>query len=160
MDVVEEAQYAAPSDSKVLITGESGAGKEVLAHLIHQRSHRSRRPMITINCAGVPESLLESELFGHTRGSFTDAHRDRRGLLEMADGGTVLLDEVGDMSMRMQTLLLASSRAARFSASGPTSTTPPSTSASLPPPITTSTNAPSRSCFAKTCITASTSSTS
>jgi DNA-binding NtrC family response regulator len=106
MDVVEEAQYAAPSDSKVLITGESGAGKEVLAHLIHQRSHRSRRPMITINCAGVPESLLESELFGHTRGSFTDAHRDRRGLLEMADGGTVLLDEVGDMSMRMQTLLL------------------------------------------------------
>ena len=101
LEVLEEAQYAAPTDSKVLITGESGVGKEVLAHVIHQRSARARRPMITINCAGVPETLLESELFGHTRGSFTDAHRDKRGLLELADGGTVLLDEVGEMSMRM-----------------------------------------------------------
>ena len=106
LDVLEEAQYAAPTESKVLITGESGVGKEVLAHVIHQRSARARRPMITINCAGVPETLLESELFGHTRGSFTDAHRDKRGLLELADGGTVLLDEVGEMSMRMQSMLL------------------------------------------------------
>jgi len=106
LDVLEEAQYAAPTESKVLITGESGVGKEVLAHVIHQRSSRARRPMITINCAGVPETLLESELFGHTRGSFTDAHRDKRGLLELADGGTVLLDEVGEMSMRMQSMLL------------------------------------------------------
>jgi DNA-binding NtrC family response regulator len=106
LELIEEAQYAAPSDSKVLITGESGVGKEVLAQMIHQRSTRSRHPMITINCAGVPETLLESELFGHTRGSFTDAHRDKRGLLEMADRGTVLLDEVGEMSMRMQTMLL------------------------------------------------------
>ena len=106
LDVLEEAQYVALTDSKVLITGESGVGKEVLAHIIHQRSPRGRRPMIAINCAGVPETLLESELFGHTRGSFTDAHRDKRGLLEMADGGTVLLDEVGEMSMRMQGMLL------------------------------------------------------
>ena len=105
-DVIEEAYCIAPSDSKVLISGESGVGKEVLAHIIHQRSARARRQFITINCAGVPETLLESELFGHMRGSFTDAHRDRRGLLEMADGGTVLLDEVGEMSMRMQTMLL------------------------------------------------------
>jgi DNA-binding NtrC family response regulator len=106
LDVIEEAQHIALCDSKVLITGESGVGKEVLAHVIHQRSTRVRRPLIAINCAGVPETLLESELFGHTRGSFTDAHRDKRGLLEMADGGTVLLDEVGEMSMRMQTMLL------------------------------------------------------
>jgi len=106
LDLIEEAQYAAPSDSKVLITGESGVGKEVLAQMIHQRSTRSRHPLITINCAGVPETLLESELFGHTRGSFTDAHRDKRGLLETADRGTVLLDEVGEMSMRMQSMLL------------------------------------------------------
>jgi two-component system, NtrC family, response regulator AtoC len=105
-EVIDEARHAAKTDSKVLITGESGVGKEVLAHLIHQHSHRAKRPLVAINCAGVPESLLESELFGHARGSFTDAHSDKRGLLEMADGGTVLLDEVGDMSMRMQTLLL------------------------------------------------------
>jgi two-component system, NtrC family, response regulator AtoC len=105
-EVLDEARHAAKTDSKVLITGESGVGKEVLAHLIHQHSHRAKRPMVAINCAGVPESLLESELFGHVRGSFTDAHADKRGLLEMADGGTVMLDEVGDMSMRMQTLLL------------------------------------------------------
>jgi DNA-binding NtrC family response regulator len=105
-DLVEEAQQIAACDCKVLITGESGVGKELLARLIHERSPRSRRPLITINCGGVAETLLESELFGHLRGSFTDAHRDRRGLLEMADGGTVLLDEVGEMSLRMQTLLL------------------------------------------------------
>lgn len=105
-DLLAEAANVAVTDSKVLITGESGVGKELLAAFIHQRSRRSHRPMVTINCAGVPESLLESELFGHLRGSFTDAHRDRRGLLEMADGGTVMLDEVGEMTLRMQALLL------------------------------------------------------
>jgi transcriptional regulator with PAS, ATPase and Fis domain len=105
-ELVAEADYIASTHSKVLLTGESGVGKEVFARYIHQHSLRSRGPMITINCAGVPETLLESELFGHVRGSFTDAHRDRRGLFEMAHGGTVLLDEVGEMSMRMQALLL------------------------------------------------------
>ena len=96
----------AASDSKVLITGESGSGKEVLARRIHLRSRRRQLPMSTINCAGVAEGLLESEFFGHARGSFTGADRDRRGFLEAADNGTVLLDEVGEMSLRMQGMLL------------------------------------------------------
>src|SRR6188508_1060391 len=105
-EVEQEIECAARSDAKVLITGESGVGKEVVAHLIHQQSRRSHRPLVTINCAGVPETLLESELFGHVRGSFTDAHRDKRGWFEQAHGGTIFMDEVGEMSMRMQALLL------------------------------------------------------
>ena len=101
-----EVDYAARSDAKVLITGESGVGKEVIARLVHQRSRRSRTPLVTINCAGIPDPLLESALFGHVRGSFTGAHRDRLGLLEIADGGTIFLDEIGEMSLRMQALLL------------------------------------------------------
>jgi transcriptional regulator with PAS, ATPase and Fis domain len=97
---------AARSDAKVLLTGESGVGKEVVAHLIHTSSTRSRGPLVTLNCAGVPDSLLESELFGHVRGSFTGAYRDRPGHLEMAQRGTIFLDEIGEMSLRMQALLL------------------------------------------------------
>src|ERR1051326_5869008 len=102
----EEISYASRSDAKVLITGESGVGKEVVARRIHESSKRAGHPLVTINCAGVPDTLLESELFGHMRGSFTDAHRDKRGWLELANHGTVLLDEVGEMSLRMQALLL------------------------------------------------------
>jgi DNA-binding NtrC family response regulator len=104
--VREEAEYAALSDAKVLITGESGSGKEIVARMVHEQSLRARGPLVTINCAGVPDSLLESELFGHVKGSFTDAHRDKRGWLESAHNGTVFLDEVGEMSLRMQAALL------------------------------------------------------
>jgi transcriptional regulator with PAS, ATPase and Fis domain len=104
--VEEEAGYAARSDAKVLLTGESGVGKEVVARLIHRESARRNAPFVTINCAGVPDTLLESELFGHERGSFTGAYRDKPGLLETADRGTVFLDEVGEMSVRMQGMLL------------------------------------------------------
>jgi len=101
-----EIEWAARSTAKVLITGPSGAGKELVAHAIHRGSARSRRSFVALNCAGIPDSLLESELFGHTRGSFTGAIRDRAGVLETAAGGTLFLDEVGEMSLRMQALLL------------------------------------------------------
>ncbi|MGE5357570.1 MAG: sigma-54 interaction domain-containing protein [Bacteroidales bacterium] len=104
--VVEEASRWARCDAKILLTGESGVGKELVARLVHARSQRASRPLVTVNCAGVPDTLLESELFGHMRGSFTDAVRDKAGLLEVADGGTVFLDEVGEMSLKMQTTLL------------------------------------------------------
>jgi transcriptional regulator with GAF, ATPase, and Fis domain len=104
--VTEDVEWAARSDAKVLITGESGVGKEVVARLVHELSNRSRNSLVPINCAGIPETLLASELFGHVRGSFTDAHRDRAGWLEQANRGTVFLDEVGEMSLQMQALLL------------------------------------------------------
>jgi transcriptional regulator with GAF, ATPase, and Fis domain len=105
-DIEEEINHAARCSAKVLITGESGVGKEIVARLIHERSARARNPLVTINCAGVADSLLESELFGHVKGSFTDAHRDKRGWFEAAHGGTIFMDEIGEMSLRMQALLL------------------------------------------------------
>ncbi len=101
----EEIGYAARSTAKVLITGESGVGKELVARLIHQQSTISSFPLVTVNCAAIPEPLLESELFGHHRCSFTGAYRDKPGLLQVADGGTVFLDVLGEMSARMQALL-------------------------------------------------------
>ena len=105
-EVEQEIEYAARCNGKVLITGESGVGKEIVAHLIHQHGLRRNAPFVTVNCAGIPDTLLESEMFGHVKGSFTDAYRDKRGWLEQANGGTIFLDEVGEMSLRMQALLL------------------------------------------------------
>jgi len=104
--VCEAARRAARGNVKVLLTGESGVGKEVLARLIHQSSGRAERPFVAVNCGAFAEPLLESELFGHVKGSFTGAYRDKVGKLQMADGGTVFLDEVGEMAPRMQALLL------------------------------------------------------
>ena len=105
---------AARSNAKVLILGETGSGKEVVARSIHEQSARNRRPFIAVNCSGIPETLLESELFGHTRGSFTGAYRDKPGVIRQAHGGTLFLDELGEMSLRMQAMLL------RFTESGET----------------------------------------
>jgi transcriptional regulator with PAS, ATPase and Fis domain len=102
----EEITYASRCDAKVLVTGESGVGKEVVARLIHANSARRRAPLITVNCAALSDTLLETELFGHVRGSFTGAYRDRQGALELAHRGTVFMDEVGETSPRMQGLLL------------------------------------------------------
>jgi transcriptional regulator with PAS, ATPase and Fis domain len=105
-EVLRLARRAATGDAKVLITGESGVGKDLVAREIHARSPRANGPFVAVNCAGLTESLLESELFGHVRGSFTGAYRDKVGKLQLADRGTLFLDEVGEMSLRMQALLL------------------------------------------------------
>ena len=102
----EEIYYASRCDAKVLITGESGAGKEIVARLIHEGSPRRRAQLITVNCAALTETLLETELFGHVRGSFTGAYRDRSGVFELANRGTVFMDEIGETTPRMQGLLL------------------------------------------------------
>ncbi len=105
-DLTEEIDRVARSDAKVLITGESGVGKEIVARAIYSASPRGDAAFVPVNCAGIPETLLESELFGHVKGSFTGAYRDKPGKLEMASGGTIFLDEIGEMTLRMQGLFL------------------------------------------------------
>ncbi len=104
--VLALAERAAATDSTVLITGESGTGKERLAHLLHAHSRRSKKPFVGVNCGALPETLLESELFGHKKGTFTGAVADKQGLFEAADGGTLFLDEIGEMPISMQVKLL------------------------------------------------------
>jgi DNA-binding NtrC family response regulator len=104
--VFRDAALIAPSDTRILITGESGVGKEVLADVIHAWSARSSGPLVKVNCAAIPETLLESELFGHERGSFTGAHAQRIGRFEQANGGTIFLDEIAEMSPALQAKLL------------------------------------------------------
>ncbi len=99
-------EKVAPTEARVMITGANGTGKEVVAHLIHENSARAKKPMVEVNCAAIPSELIESELFGHTKGSFTSAIKDRAGKFEQADGGTLFLDEIGDMSLSAQAKVL------------------------------------------------------
>jgi DNA-binding NtrC family response regulator len=118
--VVAQAETAARTDSTILLTGESGTGKDVLARFIHAQSGRQNLPMITVNCGAFPETLFESEFFGHERGAFTGASSLRRGLLEAADGSTLFLDEIGDMPLIMQVKLLHFLEEGRFRRVGST----------------------------------------
>jgi two-component system nitrogen regulation response regulator NtrX len=102
----EQIRSAAPSTSRVLISGENGSGKEVVARTLHRLSMRAETPFIDVNCAAIPEELIESELFGHRKGAFTGAIDDRKGKFELADGGTLFLDEIGDMSLKTQAKVL------------------------------------------------------
>ncbi|HEX8151575.1 MAG TPA: sigma-54 dependent transcriptional regulator [Thermoanaerobaculia bacterium] len=102
----QQVRSAAPSSSRVLITGENGSGKEIVARTLHRMSLRAEGPFIDVNCAAIPEELIESELFGHRKGAFTGAIDDRKGKFELADGGTLFLDEIGDMSLRTQAKVL------------------------------------------------------
>ena len=104
--VFDLIQRVAPTQANILITGETGTGKEVFARAIHNLSDRASKAFIPINCSAIPAELLESELFGHTKGSFTGAHQDKKGLFEEAQGGTVFLDEIGDMKVSLQAKLL------------------------------------------------------
>ena len=104
--LLEQVAMAAPTNGRVLIHGENGTGKELVARSIHMRSRRMKGPFIEVNCAAIPEELIESELFGHMKGAFTGAVADRRGKFELADGGTLFLDEIGDMSLKTQAKVL------------------------------------------------------
>lgn len=106
LEIFEMIDTISQTDSTVLIIGESGTGKELISKAIHNKSERSGCKFVSINCGALPENLLESELFGHTRGAFTDAHKDKKGLFEVADKGTLFLDEIGEMSPKMQVKLL------------------------------------------------------
>jgi DNA-binding NtrC family response regulator len=120
MNVFQLVEKVANTDSTILITGESGTGKELVARAIHYNSGRSERPMITVNCAAIPENLLESELFGHVKGAFTGAVTTKAGRFEMAHGGSIFLDEIGDMSLKLQVKLLRVLQERKFEPVGAT----------------------------------------
>ena len=104
--VKDTIEKVAPTDARVLITGQNGTGKELVAHWVHEKSKRQEQPYVAVNCAAIPSELIESELFGHEKGSFTSAHKQRSGKFEQADGGTLFLDEIGDMSLSAQSKVL------------------------------------------------------
>lgn len=105
-DIKDMIEKVAPTEARVFITGPNGTGKELVAHWIHQKSNRSKGPMIEVNCAAIPGELIESELFGHVKGAFTSANKDRAGKFEAANAGTIFLDEIGDMSLSAQAKVL------------------------------------------------------
>jgi len=106
LKIREMIDRVAHTDARVLITGENGTGKELVARLLHEKSNRADKPFVEVNCAAIPSELIESELFGHEKGSFTSAHKQRKGKFEMADTGTIFLDEIGDMSLSAQAKVL------------------------------------------------------
>ena len=118
----KQISVVAPTNSRVLIYGESGTGKELVARNIHSQSQRNEKPFIEVNCAAIPEDLIESELFGHTKGSFTGANEDKKGKFELAEGGTIFLDEVGDMSLKTQAKVLRAIEQQSFQPIGAQST--------------------------------------
>ena len=111
-------EKVAPTDARVLITGPNGTGKELVAHWLHQKSDRSNGPMVEVNCAAIPSELIESELFGHVKGAFTSANKDRAGKFEAANGGTIFLDEIGDMSLSAQAKVLRALQESKISRVG------------------------------------------
>jgi DNA-binding NtrC family response regulator len=116
--IKDTIEKVAPTDARVLITGENGAGKELVARWIHEKSHRAGNPMIEVNCAAIPSELIESELFGHEKGSFTSAVKQRIGKFEQANGGTLFLDEIGDMSLSAQAKVLRALQEGRITRVG------------------------------------------
>jgi transcriptional regulator with GAF, ATPase, and Fis domain len=117
-EIREMIEKVAPSDARVLITGGNGAGKEGVARLLHEKSPRAQGPYIEVNCAAIPGELIESELFGHVKGSFTSAIKDRKGKFELADGGTLFLDEIGDMALAAQAKVLRALQEGRITPVG------------------------------------------
>ncbi|MDT0689524.1 sigma-54 dependent transcriptional regulator [Salegentibacter sp. F188] len=116
--IKELIEKVAHTDARVLITGPNGTGKELVAHWLHQKSDRSKNPMVEVNCAAIPSELIESELFGHVKGAFTSANKDRAGKFEAANGGTIFLDEIGDMSLSAQAKVLRALQENRISRVG------------------------------------------
>ena len=151
----QQLALMAATNGRVLIYGESGTGKELVAHALHALSPRAAEPFVEVNCAAIPEELIESELFGHSKGSFTGAHEDKAGKFQKADGGTLFLDEVGDMSLRTQAKVLRALEEQRFE---PVGAPHPSrwTCAWSPPPIRIWKRRSSAAISARTCSTAST----
>ena len=118
MYIKEMIEKVAITDARVLITGPNGTGKELVAHWLHEKSNRTKGPMIEVNCAAIPSELIESELFGHVKGSFTGANKDRAGKFEVASGGTIFLDEIGDMSLSAQAKVLRALQESKISRVG------------------------------------------
>ena len=117
-DIKEIIEKVAPTEARVLITGPNGTGKELVAHWLHEKSERSKGPLVEVNCAAIPSELIESELFGHVKGAFTSANKDRAGKFEAANGGTIFLDEIGDMSLSAQAKVLRALQESKVSRVG------------------------------------------